>query len=85
VLGSVVKTESDGEGTRLELTMVATPHTLAARLLNPLTKGIVAKALRGDMDAVKAFCEDPDQPSEAAPADPAASPGDSAGDSAGDR
>lgn len=54
---SVFTTKADDDGTLLELTMVATPHTMAARLLNPLTKGMVAKAIRGDMDAVKAYCE----------------------------
>lgn len=50
-------TTAEGDGTRLEFTMVATPHTLGARVLNPLTKGIVAKAIRGDLEAVKAYCE----------------------------
>ncbi|MEM9616059.1 MAG: SRPBCC family protein [Actinomycetota bacterium] len=50
-------TTAEGESTRLDFTMVATPHTFAARILDPLTKGIVAKAIRGDMEAVKAYCE----------------------------
>lgn len=47
----------DGEGTKLSLVMEARPHTLVARILNPLTKGIIRKSIEGDMDAVKAFCE----------------------------
>lgn len=48
----------DGRGTKLDLVMEARPHRLLARVFVPLTKGIVAKAIAGDMDAVKAYLED---------------------------
>ena len=47
----------DGRGTRLDLVMEARPCRLLARVFVPLTKGIVAKAVAGDMDAVKAYLE----------------------------
>ena len=49
----------DGGATELELVMEARPHRLMARFFVPLTKGIVAKAIAGDMDAVKAYLEEP--------------------------
>jgi carbon monoxide dehydrogenase subunit G len=43
----------------VELTMVmdANAHKFLARLMNPLIKGIIRKAIERDMDAVKAHCE----------------------------
>lgn len=49
----------DERGTRLDLVMEARPQRLLARMLVPLMKGIVAKAIAGDMDAVKAYLEEP--------------------------
>ena len=46
-----------GHGTRLDLVMEARPYRLLARIFVPLMKGIVAKAVAGDMDAVKAYLE----------------------------
>ncbi|MYH48229.1 MAG: hypothetical protein F4151_01535 [Gammaproteobacteria bacterium] len=43
--------------TRLMLVMEATPLTFPARLMVPLMKGMVRKAIAADMDAVKAYCE----------------------------
>ena len=48
----------DGRGTRLDLVMEARPCRLLAHVFVPLTKRIVAKAVAGDMDAVKAYLED---------------------------
>ena len=48
-----------GGNTRLTLVMEATPLTLPARLMVPLMKGMVRKAIAADMDAVKAYCEQP--------------------------
>lgn len=42
---------------RLMLVMEATPLTLPARLMVPLMKGMVRKAIAADMDAVKRYCE----------------------------
>lgn len=48
-----------GGNTRLTMVMEATPLTFPARLMVPLTKGMVRKAIAADMDAVKAYCEQP--------------------------
>ena len=46
-----------GRRTRLELVMEARPYRLMARLMVPLMRRVVAKAVEGDMDAVKGWCE----------------------------
>lgn len=45
------------QGSELTLVMEARPHKLLAKLTTPLFKGVIAKALEKDMDAVKAWCE----------------------------
>ena len=47
----------DGDATRLDLVMEARPYRMLSRILVLLTKGIVAKAVARDMDAVKAHLE----------------------------
>lgn len=47
----------DGGGTRLDMVMDARPYRILSRLMVPLIKGVVAKAIAADMDAVKAYCE----------------------------
>ena len=47
----------DGRGTRLGMVMEAKPRRLGAKLLTPLMKGAVAKAIAADLDAVKAYAE----------------------------
>ncbi len=47
----------DGGATELQLVMEARPYRLLARVVVPLTKRIVAKAVTGDMEAVKAYLE----------------------------
>ncbi len=54
---SVYTVTSDGRATTVTLTMDARPYKLAAKLMNPLVKGMVLKALEKDMDAVKSHCE----------------------------
>ena len=55
---SVFTVTPTGDGRdELDLVMEARPHRLMARFFVPLTKGIVAKAIAGDMDAVKAYLE----------------------------
>jgi len=49
-------TSADGK-TTLTLVMDAKAYKLLSRLLNPLIKGMVTKAVEKDMDLVKAFCE----------------------------
>ena len=53
---TVTPTE-DFRDTRLDLVMEARPYRLLARVFVPLMKGVVAKAVAGDMDAVKAYLE----------------------------
>ncbi len=48
---------SDDGGTHLKLVMESTPRTVRARLMNPLIRGFLKKALQSDMDAVKAYLE----------------------------
>lgn len=45
------------ERTRLRLVMVARPYRVLARVFVPVARGMVAKAVASDMDAVKAYCE----------------------------
>ena len=53
-----VTPEGDGGGTRLDLVMEARPYRFISRLFVPLMKGAVAKAVVGDMDALKAWLEE---------------------------
>lgn len=41
----------------LEMQMDIKPHTLFARIVTPLIRGMVVKAVESDMDSVKLFCE----------------------------
>ncbi len=52
-----VASAEDGRATRLDLAMEARPHRFLARLLTPLIKGFVAKAIAADLDAVKTYAE----------------------------
>jgi len=45
------------ENVELEMQMGIKPHTLFARIMAPLMRGMVVKGVEADMDAVKAFCE----------------------------
>ncbi len=58
---TVAPVEGDAQqsttSTTLTMVMDASPYTLMAKILNPLTKGIVRRAIGGDLDAVKAYCE----------------------------
>lgn len=47
----------ENEHTQLTMTMDAYAYKLLPRLMNPLIYGLITKAVDGDMDAVKAFCE----------------------------
>lgn len=46
-----------GDGTDLVLTMDARAYEWLPTLMNPLIKPMVRKAVEGDMDMVKAYCE----------------------------
>jgi len=52
-----VETDPDGRGTRLVMVMEARPHKLVAKLVTPLMKRVIAKAIAADLDAVKAYAE----------------------------
>ena len=54
---TVFSVEPEGDATRMRMTMDARPHTFFARIMTPLVMGMVAKAVEGDMDAIKAYCE----------------------------
>jgi carbon monoxide dehydrogenase subunit G len=44
-------------GTELTLTMDAKAYKFAAKLINPLIKGMVKKFIVQDMEELKAYCE----------------------------
>ncbi len=48
--------DADGQ-TDLVLVMDARPYKLSSKLINPMIKSAVQKAVEKDMDAVKVFCE----------------------------
>ena len=48
---------ADGRATRLAMVMDARPYRLLARLMVPLMKSVVAKAIAADLDAVKSYAE----------------------------
>ncbi len=52
-----VERQPDGRGTRLVMVMEARPHKLVAKLVTPLMKRVIAKAIAADLDAVKAYAE----------------------------
>ena len=54
---TLFEVEKSETGTLLTLTMDATAHQFLPRIINPLIKGMVRKAIEGDMDMVKAYCE----------------------------
>ena len=60
VWDSVFTVKSAQGQTTLELTMRANAYKLGAKLANPLMKSWLTKALESDMEAVKTYCEKPD-------------------------
>ena len=48
--------EENGQ-TTLQLTMQAKAYKLMAKLMVPMIKGMVQKAIEDDMDSIKAYCE----------------------------
>ena len=59
VWDSTFSVRAESGGTVLTLTMDARAEQLLARVMTRLIAGILQKALDTDMDAVKAYCEDP--------------------------
>lgn len=58
VWDSVFTVKEENNGTTLKLVMEAKAYKLLPKLLNPLMKGVMKKALQKDMLAVKNYCED---------------------------
>ena len=46
-----------GDATEMKMVMEAKPHKFMARIMNPLIRGMVAKAVEADMNCVKDYCE----------------------------
>ena len=57
VWDTVFTTRSNAAGTELTMTMDGRPHTLLARIVNPIMGRMIGKAVESDMDDVKAHCE----------------------------
>ncbi|MHC4940333.1 MAG: SRPBCC family protein [Planctomycetota bacterium] len=57
VWDTVFTVQEQGDRTRLEMVMDANAYKLFPRIMNPLFKGMIRKAIEGDMDAVKSYCE----------------------------
>lgn len=57
VWDSVFVTKEVAGKTELTLTMEGKPHSTLAKMMVPMMKPMLEKALAKDMDAVKAFCE----------------------------
>jgi carbon monoxide dehydrogenase subunit G len=49
--------KQDENKTQLSLIMTAKPYKFLAKIINPLIKGMVSKAIESDMDAIKEYCE----------------------------
>lgn len=58
VWDSLFTVRSENGKTSLTLIMDARAYQLLPRLMNPLVKGMIAKAVGADMDSVKTYCED---------------------------
>ena len=54
---SIFTVRPTGDAVELKLVMEGRAYKLLPRIMNPLIKGIIQKAVEGDMDAVKAWCE----------------------------
>ena len=54
---TVFSLERHGDKTSLKMIMDANAYKLMAKIMNPLIKGMVTKAIDADMDAIKEYCE----------------------------
>ncbi|MGN8226138.1 SRPBCC family protein [Gracilimonas sp. BCB1] len=57
VWDSLFTVEKKEDGTELTLIMDAKSYKIMSKIINPLMKGIMKKALEKDMEAVKNYCE----------------------------
>ncbi len=65
VWDTVMTVVPQGDGAELNMTMEARPHSLMGKITTPMVMKMVAKAMEGDMDAVKAWCERDEREGEA--------------------
>ena len=54
---STFSTESEVDGVQLRLVMTAIPTNFLARITNRMIKGMLERALKKDMLAIKEYCE----------------------------
>lgn len=54
---TIFKVEESEKQTSLAMKMDATPNSIAAVFIVPLILGMVSKAVEGDMDSIKDYCE----------------------------
>jgi uncharacterized membrane protein len=54
---STFSTEAEEDGVQLRLVMTAVPTNFLARISIRMIKGMIAKALKNDMLAIKEYCE----------------------------
>ena len=54
---TVFTVQPAAEGVELKMVMDANAYRVLAKLLNPLIKGMIARFIEKDMDAVKTYCE----------------------------
>ena len=57
VWDTLFTTEQERNSVRLTLVMDAKAYQLMPRIINPLIKGMIKKAIEGDVELVKEFCE----------------------------
>ena len=57
VWDTVMTVKTVDDKTDLTMVMDAIPHKLAQKMMIPMIKGMISKALEKDMDAVKTYCE----------------------------
>ncbi len=58
---TVMTVTPDGKDAKVQMVMDAKPYKFMARVVGPLIKGIVSKALEKDMDCLKTYCEEAQQ------------------------
>ena len=61
VWDTTFRVASEGDQTLLTMTMDAKAYKLLPKIMNPLVKGLIKKAVEKDMDLVKAYCERAEQ------------------------
>ena len=55
---SVFTVAQKDDHVELRMEMEARPHTLFAKVITPLIRGMVVKGVSADMDSVKVYCEE---------------------------